>query len=67
MEYKDFFSYSVAFENMTLSEILKLHKNYIKIISAIKHFYRLNSIENVKLSEITEEQYNNIMKKIIFD
>lgn len=67
MEYKDFLSYSVAFENMTLSEILRLHKHYIKIIGAIKNFYRLNSIEDVKISEITEEQYNNIMKKIIFD
>ena len=67
MEYHKFIEYSVSFEGLTLNDILKLHKNYIKILSAIKHFYRLNSIEDVKISEITEEQYRNITNKIIFD
>lgn len=67
MEYDKFITYSNNFDGLTLNDILKLHKNYIKVLSAIKYHFNLNSIDDVKLKDITEEQYNNIMKKIIFD
>ncbi len=66
MNYKTFVEYSISFSSMTLSDIIKLHKDYINVLSAIKYFYKLNSIEDVKLSQISEEQFNNITKKIIF-
>jgi hypothetical protein len=66
MDYKEFVNYSKTFENMTLSDIIKLHKNYIKVLSAIKRYYSKNEIAEVKLSEISEVQYANIIKNVIF-